>query len=291
MSGSGDLLDDGTEWVELSPYSLNTGRNSPRSRYGGAVMHPTDLSMLCSALEDHIKTSIAPLNTTVGTTTSENQKNMDFTPELCVGQFGEWPSRPNVSGACSLLLSTGPNSSDPCSTDLTPPNSLEESYVSKPECAQASEARPWRIRHSSFFQWRFVGWLLHNLPSLFRHFASFLLGAAAYNVYPPEEAGKTCTLRSRPTGITGRVSSLSRYLVLFTQQLSITPASQNFRGYCLLQYGVQSMLTAMAIYYLIFLMVYVPLCSLPCNLTSCCSPFHSLYHHVRCIYYLRLHAY
>lgn len=56
-------------------------------------MHSTDLSMLCSALEDHIKTSTAPLNTAV-----ENQKNMDFTPELCVGQFGEWPSRPNVSG-------------------------------------------------------------------------------------------------------------------------------------------------------------------------------------------------
>lgn len=52
--------------------------------------------------------------------------------------------------------------------------------MSKPECAQTSETRPWRLRHSSFFQWRFVGWLLHNLPSLFRHFASFLLGAAAY---------------------------------------------------------------------------------------------------------------
>ncbi|KAL5111328.1 hypothetical protein TcWFU_001221 [Taenia crassiceps] len=136
MSKSGDLLDDGAEWVELSPYTLNTGRNSPRSHYAGVVMHSTDLSMLCSALEDHIKTSIAPLNATVGTTASENQKNMDFTSELCVGQFGEWPSRPNVSGPCSLPLSTGPNSSEPYSTDLTPPNSLEESYISKPECAQ-----------------------------------------------------------------------------------------------------------------------------------------------------------
>ncbi|KAH9285884.1 hypothetical protein ECG_01001 [Echinococcus granulosus] len=179
MSKSGDLLDDSAEWVELSSHALNTGRNSPHSRYAGVVMHSTDLSMLCSALEDHIKTSITPLNTAFGATSFEIQKNMDFAPELCAGQFGEWPSRPNVSGPCSLLLSTGPNSSDPCSTDLTPPNSLDGSCMGKLEFLQESSLRSWRLRHSSFFQWRFVGWLLHNLPSLFRHFASFLLGAAA----------------------------------------------------------------------------------------------------------------
>lgn len=55
-------------------------------------MHSADLSMLCSALEEHIKSSNS------GGIPTETFKNLDFTPELCVGQFGEWPSRPNMSG-------------------------------------------------------------------------------------------------------------------------------------------------------------------------------------------------
>lgn len=83
---------------------------------------------------------------------------------------------------CSLLISTGANSSGLCSTDVTPPNSLDGFYIGKLDCVDVQN-RPWRLRNSSFFQWRFVGWLLYNLPSLFRHFASFLLGAAAYALF------------------------------------------------------------------------------------------------------------
>ncbi|VDL14475.1 unnamed protein product [Hymenolepis diminuta] len=187
MSGSDDLpglaliscieyLDDSSEWVELSAHFLGTGNNSPRGKNPGVVMHSTNLSMLCSALEEHIKSA------TPGVPPSETFKSPDFAAELCAGQFGEWPSRPNMSGPCSLLQSTGANSSGPASSaDITPPNSLEGSYVGKIQCTLNDTAisRSWRLRHSSFFQWRFVGWLLHNFPSLFRHFASFLLGATA----------------------------------------------------------------------------------------------------------------
>lgn len=55
-------------------------------------MHSTDLTMLCSALEEHVKSG----NSRVPS--SETFKNADIAPELCVGQFGEWPSRPNMSG-------------------------------------------------------------------------------------------------------------------------------------------------------------------------------------------------
>lgn len=55
-------------------------------------MHSTNLSMLCSALEEHIKSA------TPGVLPSETFKYPDFAAELCAGQFGEWPSRPNMSG-------------------------------------------------------------------------------------------------------------------------------------------------------------------------------------------------
>ncbi|KAM7540924.1 hypothetical protein Aperf_G00000036096 [Anoplocephala perfoliata] len=195
MSEFGDLPDDISEWVEVSSHILGTGRSSPRTQHPGVVMHSTDLTMLCSALEEHVKSAnprVLP---------SEVLKNADIAPELCVGQFGEWPSRPNMSGPCSMLLSTGASSPGPVLLDVSPPNSLEGSYVSNLQCTDDIANRPWRLRHSSFFHLRFVGWLLHNFPSLLRHFASFLLGAAAQNVYSPEEARKTPVSRIPTTGI------------------------------------------------------------------------------------------
>ncbi|VDO12310.1 unnamed protein product [Rodentolepis nana] len=175
MFGSDDFPDDSSEWVELSAHFMGTGCDSPRSQNPGVVMHSTDLSMLCSALEEHLKSATPGV-------LPEIVRSPDFTQELCAGQFGEWPSRPNMSGPCSLLQSTGANSFGPASSaDATPPNSLEGSYIGVVQCSLNDTAtnRPWRLRHSSFFQWHFVGWLLRNFPSLFRHFASFLLGATA----------------------------------------------------------------------------------------------------------------
>uniref|UniRef100_A0A5K3EZM5 BNIP3L n=1 Tax=Mesocestoides corti TaxID=53468 RepID=A0A5K3EZM5_MESCO len=180
MSQFSDLPESSADWVELTSHLLGNGRGSPRTRHPGVEVHSADLTMLCSALEEHIKTSTAS-TVPVSFLPSEPFKdsNPALPPELCFSQFGEWPSRPDVSGPCSLLLSTGPNSVGQCSADATPPNSLDESCLGKPEDDEETSKRPWRLRHSSIFQWRFVGWFLRNFPTVFRHFASFLLGAAA----------------------------------------------------------------------------------------------------------------
>ena len=76
-----------------------TGRNTPHCGNSGVVMESTDLSMLCSAIEDHIKTSYTPSSTSnVGHISPNNYKQTDMIRDLCVGQFGEWPSHPNILG-------------------------------------------------------------------------------------------------------------------------------------------------------------------------------------------------
>ncbi len=85
--------DDSAEWVDVSPHMMRFGRASPHSRHPGVEMHAADLSILCSALEEHLKTNVPP-----ATFPSGEAKDATHTFDLCVSQFGEWPSRPDMSG-------------------------------------------------------------------------------------------------------------------------------------------------------------------------------------------------